>query len=391
MSKIIVDSLYSKVESSLKNKENLKMFKTNLDKYMAQYAEIYAAPGPSKRPVFSEKNIKDFFDVVGLTGAEINSTLEKVKEEFNSQLQVASTPIYTPISLAFRYFLTKNDKENVDRCIGYLIVAMYPALHWRYFKQFGKEPNPAAMAYTINNLSNKFNLKHANSLWEALMELETTCVEYFKKDLIRGADNDIIRFINSSRTRMNSFLRKITNEFMSVLSSKKYLGKEFESFEEDNYHEADSDTYAIDRIVNKVVTSLVVQGPDMRLIDMSAKNCKVSVNLLRSYVTTMVGGEHREDIQAIIESLLYLYVQSDGSDNQGHSVSEVGTNNFFIHCMKVYKKSNTIDENVIKIKNTLDRWLVELDVAEHTSRKGTINDFRRALYMFFVLTVVKLA
>ena len=59
--------------------------------------------------------------------------------------------------------------------------------------------------------------------------------------------------------------------------------------------------------------------------------------------------------------------------------------------MKVYKKSNTIDENVIKIKNTLDRWLVELDVAEHTSRKGTINDFRRALYMFFVLTVVKLA
>ena len=300
MSKIIVDSLYSKVESSLKNKENLKMFKTNLDKYMAQYAEIYAAPGPSKRPVFSEKNIKDFFDVVGLTGAEINSTLEKVKEEFNSQLQVASTPIYTPISLAFRYFLTKNDKENVDRCIGYLIVAMYPALHWRYFKQFGKEPNPAAMAYTINNLSNKFNLKHANSLWEALMELETTCVEYFKKDLIRGADNDIIRFINSSRTRMNSFLRKITNEFMSVLSSKKYLGKEFESFEEDNYHEADSDTYAIDRIVNKVVTSLVVQGPDMRLIDMSAKNCKVSVNLLRSYVTTMVGGEHREDIQAIM-------------------------------------------------------------------------------------------
>lgn len=391
MSKIIVDSLYDKVEASLKTKEKLQMFKMNLDKYMAQYAEIYSAPGPSKRPIFSEKNIQDFFDAVGLTAEEIDVTLAKIKKEFNSQLQVATTPIYTPISLALRYFLSKNDSENVDRCIGYMIVAMYPALHWRYFKQFGKEPNPAAMAYTINNLSNKFNLKHANSLWEALMELETTCVQYFKKDLIKGDDNDIIRFINSSRTRMNSFLRKITNEFVSVLSSKKYLGKEFESFDEDNYHEADSDTYAIDRIVNKVVTSLVVQGPDMRLIDLSAKNCKVSVNLLRSYITTMIGGDHREDIQSITEALLYLYVQPDGSDGGGHSVSEVGTNNFFIHCMKVYKKSNTIDKNVIKIKETLDRWLVELNVADHTSRKGTINDFRRAIYMFFVLTIVKLA
>ena len=391
MSKIIVDSLYDKVEASLKTKEKLQMFKMNLDKYMAQYAEIYSAPGPSKRPIFSEKNIQDFFDVVGLTAEEIDVTLAKIKKEFNSQLQVATTPIYTPISLALRYFLSKNDSENVDRCIGYMIVAMYPALHWRYFKQFGKEPNPAAMAYTINNLSNKFNLKHANSLWEALMELETTCVQYFKKDLIKGEDNDIIRFINSSRTRMNSFLRKITNEFVSVLSSKKYLGKEFESFDEDNYHEADSDTYAIDRIVNKVVTSLVVQGPDMRLIDLSAKNCKVSVNLLRSYITTMIGGDHREDIQSITEALLYLYVQPDGSDGGGHSVSEVGTNNFFIHCMKVYKKSNTINKNVIKIKETLDRWLVELNVADHTSRKGTINDFRRAIYMFFVLTIVKLA
>lgn len=387
MSKILVNSLYKNVETSLGKKENLQKFKTNLDKYMSQYIDIYSAAGPSRRPIFSEKNIDDFFQVVGLTHEEVNNALEEVKKVIPIG-QVASTPIYTPITLAFRYFLIKKDKENIDRCLGYLIVAMYPMLHWRYYKSFGKEPNPAAMAYTINNLSNKFSIKHANSLWEALMELERTCLEYFKNDLIKGEDNDIIRFINSARTRMNSFLRKITNEFMSVLSSKKYLGNEFESFDENNYHEADSDTYAIDRIVNKVVTSLVVQGPDMRIIELSAKNCKVSTNILRSYVTTMIGGEHREDIQSIVEALLYLYIQPDGNE-PGHPASDVGTNDFLIHCMKVYKKSNTVNKNVIKIKEILDRWLVELKVREHTSRKGTINDFRRALYMFFVLTIVK--
>lgn len=383
MSKVLVNSLYSNVEASLGTKENLQRFKTNLDKYMVQYIDMYSTPGPSKRPIFSEKNIGDFFNVVGLTHKQVGDALKEVKKTIPIG-QVASTPIYTPISLAFRYFLIKNDKENIERCLSYLVVAMYPALHWRYYKSFGQEPNPSAMAYTLNNLSNKFSIKHTNTIWEALMELERTCLNYFKKDLIRGEDNDIVRFINSARTRMNSFLRKITNEFMTVLSEKKYLSNEFESFDENNYHEADSDTYAIDRVVNKVVTSLVVHGPDMKIIELSAKNCKVSTNLLRSYITTMIGGEHREDIKNVVEALVYLYV------DQGHPVSEVGTNNFLIHCMKVYKKSNTIDENVIKVKTILDRWLDELKISEHTSRKGTINDFRRAIYMFFVLTLVKL-
>lgn len=389
MSKILVDSLYKKVEDSLSNKANLQKFKSDLDIYMSKNMEIYSAPGPSKRPIFSEKNIDDLFKATGLTHQEVGQALKAVQKQFHSQLQVASTPVYTPITLSFRYFLIKKDDANVDRCLGYLIVSMYPMLHYRYYKSFGQEPNPAAMAYTLNNLSNKFSIKNANTLWEALMNLERTCLEYFKKDLIRGDDEDILKFINSSRTRMNSFLRKITNEFMEVLSSKKYLGTEFESFDEEDYHEADSDTYAIDRIVTKVTQSLVVHGPDMRIVELSAKNCKVSVNMLRSYVTIMVNGEHREDIQHIVEALIYLFVQN--TDDVGHPVSEVGTNNFFIHCMKVYKKSNTIDPNVIKVKKILDKWLVELKIAEYTSRKGTVNDFRRALYMFFVLTIVKTA
>lgn len=314
MSKVLVDSLYKNVETSLGTRDNLQRFKTNLDKYMVQYIDMYSTPGPSKRPIFSDKNIDDFLNVVGLTHEQVGQALKDVKKHIPIG-QIASTPIYTPISLAFRYFLIKNDKDNIERCLSYLVITMYPVLHWKYYKNFGQEPNPSAMAYTLNNLSNKFNIKHTNTLWEALIELERTCLNYFKKDLIRGDDTDIIRFINSARTRMNSFLRKITNEFMTVLSEKKYLSNEFESFDEDNYHEADSDTYAIDRVVNKVVTGLVVHGPDMKIIELSARTCKVSTNLLRSYITSMIGGEHRDDIQSVVEALIYLYV------DDGHPIS----------------------------------------------------------------------
>ena len=201
-------------------------------------------------------------------------------------------------------------------------------------------------------------------------------------------DKAIVDFIESFKTRLNSFLKKLRDEFETVYREKKYLGDEFESMEDDNYREASSDTQAINNITNKVVSSLVVQGSDMRVIELCAKNCKVSTNVLRSYISTMVVNDQRDEIENIVESLIYLYLKSEGSE--GHSITGIGSNDFLIHCLKVYKKSNTVDDNVIKIKAILDKWLKDLHVADHASSGTTMNNFRRAFYMFFVFSIIKL-
>lgn len=384
MSKVLVDDLFPKVSQSLKDKSNLKKFKENLDRYMAHNAEIYAAIGPYKRPIFSDKNIDDLITLVGLTRNEIKASLKR-SPYIKSTWVEANKPFNVAISLVIRHFLIEKDEGNVDNALSYLIVSMYPILHYRYFQY---EPNEAALTYTLNNLSNKFNLRQNRSLWVTLKDMATVCLNHFQKVIVEGTDKAIVDFIESLKTRMNSFLKKIRGEFNEVYQKKLYLGNEFESFEEDNFHEASSDATAIETISNKVVSSLVIHGPDMRIVALCAKNCKASSNMLRSYLSTMITNEQRDDIQKIVECLLHLYLQSE--DSKGHTISGIGSNDFLIHCMKIYKKSHTIDENVVKIKEILDRWLVELKITEHTSNEGTLNNFRRAIYMFFVLSIVKL-
>lgn len=380
--KELVNSLYGKVETALSNKSNISEFQYNLDKYMAANVDIYSAIGPYKRPIFSDRNINELINVVGLSIPEIKAALKKSSYIKSSWVEV-NKPFNIAIVLTMRYFIIKNDARNIANSLSYFIVSMYPIIHYRYFKYL---PNESALTYTMNNLSNKFNIKQDKSMWITLSNMAQVCLNHFKDELIKGTDKAIADFIESYKTRLNSFFKKIRGEFAEVYEKKLYLGKEFESFEDDNYHEGASDTTAITNITTKVVQHLVVQGPDMRAISLSANRCKVSVNLLRSYLIELITKEHREDIENMVESLIYLYLKLEGSST--HTISGVGSNDFFIYCMKIYKKSNTLDENVVKIKNTLDKWLSLLKITE--TRPRASSDFRKAIYMFFVLSIVKI-
>lgn len=164
------------------------------------------------------------------------------------------------------------------------------------------------------------------------------------------------------------------------------MNSDNDSYDEDNYHEADSNTYAIERMTNNVVLRLVVDGPNIRLVNVAAKMCQVSVSELRNYVNMMVIDSNREDIKAVTESILFLFL----FDSQ-NTVQQISGNEFLLYCMEVYKKSNTTDKNILKIKKILDGWLENLGTYKKTQRLATINNFRRALYAFFVLSIMNSA
>jgi hypothetical protein len=84
--------------------------------------------------------------------------------------------------------------------------------------------------------------------------------------------------------------------------------------------------------------------------------------------------------------MLFLYLFNDQN-----TVQEVGSNRFLVYCLDTYKKSNTTDENIIKIKRVLDKWLDDLGTYKKTQRLATINNFRRALFMFFVMSITTTA
>lgn len=375
--KVIVSELYPIVEHNLQKKENVAKLKKVIENYLDKNHDKLATLGPTQKILFSESDKQALYDAVGLEPQQIKAITKKAKNV--GWLIDGVHPFNSAAALAIRYFKITKNKNMANLTMIYLTLSLYPSIHYKYFKY---SPNEKIMNYTINNLSNKYKIKKTGVLLTALIETADGSDENYHNELIRGTDVDINNYVSGIHTRVNMMIRKISIEFYANKDKELYINIEHESMEEDNYREAESNIYAIEKLSNGVVLKLIVNGPNMKLVNAAAKLCKVSVSELRNYTTTMITSENKEEIKQIVESILFLYLFDDKNRLQ-----EINSDKFLMYCMDIYKKSNTTDENIIRIKSILDGWLERLGTYKKTQRLNTINDFRRALYIFFVVSI----
>lgn len=375
---VLVHTLYGRVEQALAKKENSMVIKRAVSSYLDRNNDKLTTAGPVHRPIFSDMDMEQMYHATGIQPADLKDAV-KQSTYIQTKWVTMQKPMNVLLPLVIRYYLKTKNSEMANITLIYLTLSMYPLLHFRYLK-YGA--NEQIMNYTVNNLSNKFKLKQLGTVYAALIETTQKALQLHHDRLIKGTDKDVVDFINDVQTRISSFLKNIASEYYANHEKKLYLNLDSDNYEEDNYHEADSNTFAVERLTNKVALNLVVDGPNMRYVQTAANLCQVSVSELRNYVNTMVIGEKREDIRNIIEAILFLYIF-----DSHNSVQEINSSKFMMYCIETYKKSNTTDENIIKIKKILDSWLEELGTYKKTQRLATINNFRRALFMFFVFTI----
>lgn len=382
----IADAIYPKIEKSLKDKSILNEYKSDLDRFLADNTDIYfTSLGPSsKRPIFSEARADKYMSLLGVTSSEVDSAIKSSKNVKSSWTMV--NPYNISNALATSYFIKTKNSQYLELTMGYLIVKLYPVLHFEYFRH---GLNEACMDYTINNLSQRYNVKRVGSLWELMMTATQGAVELYRDKLDDCTDIVLSDYLYAVHTRMNSLMRNISSQYYDNFQNRRFMKVEHESFEEDSYYEADSNSYAIERITNKVVTHMVINGPDAKLVELSANMNRVSVAELRNYTDLMITEKHMEEIRQVVEAILFLYLFND--DGELHSPDQIGTNDFMVYCLQTYRRSNTTDKNVVKIKNILDKWLDDLGLTKKTGRTATIISFRKALFTFFAMTIQKYA
>lgn len=375
---ILLKDLYPLVEKGLSKKENTIALKKAISQYLDRNSEKLTTIGPIHRVMFNDGDMDNLYKAIEVQPVTIKEIISR-SPTIKSQWQIMNNPFNSAITMAIRYYKIHKNDEMVNALIIYLTMSMYPSLHFKYFKHGANEQ---VMNYTINNLSNKFKVKQMGTIYAALVDTTQGSYRHQEPRIVKGADVDIIAFIMDVKTRLNMLLRKIGNEYYINKEQNKYLNIDSDNYDEDNYHEADSNTFAVERMTNNVTLKLTVDGPNMKYVNIAAKMSQVSVSELRNYTNLMVTNEYREDIRTVVESLLFLYV-FEGKNN----VQEINSNKFLMYCMDTYKKSNTTDENIIKIKKILDKWLEDLGTYKKTQRLATINNFRRALFLFFVISI----
>jgi hypothetical protein len=376
---IIVKELYPKVEKGLSNPDNTKMLKKAIEGYLDRNMDKLTTLGPVKQTVFTDYDQKQLYNAAEVDTATIISIVKKSKVVIG-KWPVMDNPFNSASVLAIRYYMLKNNEDMVRAMLVYFTLSMYPSTHAKYYKL--SEPNENIMNYTINNLSNKYKIRQMGTTYHTLIDTTLVCYTTNKDRLKRCNDKDILDFIQDVKTRQNSFMRKIANQFYIDHKEGKYLNLEVDNYDEDNFRESDSNSYAVERLTNAVTLKLSTEGPKIQLVNIAAKFCQVSVNELRNYVENKVNGNHQADIRKLVESILFLFI-FDGH----HTVQEVSSDRFFVYCMEMYRKSNTTDKNIIAVKKILDDWLHDLGTYKKTQRLATINDFRRALFTFIVFSI----
>ena len=400
MSTIIIDRLYPKVEESLSDKQRYNEFRRGIDTFLANNIQKLNVMGPLKQVAFPQKNINELIATLGLTTKEIDEVKKAVKKATSAKVDYIDLTLYIPLALATRFFLikesdavkakntseTKTAGDDIKRCVYYTSVPMYALLQKKYFKKC--EPNEACMQYAISNMIEKNRIRQTGSMLDTIYVTTYDCLEFYKERLIQGKDEIIVEYINSVRTRLNSIMRNISTAYYEAFNEGKYVKAEVDDLSDNNFYEHDSNSQFIERASNKVVQTLITNGPDMKLVEIAAKNNSMSVSDLRSFVVAICTEKQIDELREVVESLIVLFLNSE--QTRGYSIRDIGNDKFLLFALSTYKKSNTKDTQILRIKEILDKWLKDLHVYEKTGTVSTLNGYRRAIYMFIVMEIIKL-
>lgn len=377
---VILANIYPKVEQAFTSKETQRKFSAIVASYVDRNVNRLSTAGPSKRTLFSDMERNKVYDLIDFD-PKICKAIVKQSNYIKASWKIVNDPFNLVMMMILRYAkLNKLDQIN-QLAVTYLTLSMYPSLHYKYFKF---EPNEAIMQYTINNLSNKFKVKQVGNILQALVDTTALADKTYDKNIRHANDKELTDYINAYKTRLNSLIKKIRDAFEKDYRSGNYMNTERDNEDENDFKTSDSNSLLIQRIVDQVVLKLSVNGPDSRIVDISAKMNQVSVNETRNTLNQLTQNKDESvNIRALCESILYLYLF-----NGENHVNDLNGSKFLTFCLAVYKKSNTNDENVIKVKSILDMWIEKYsETYRKTQRVATLNNFRRALYTFFVFTL----
>lgn len=375
---ILVNELYGTVNTTLSNKKNVDELMKNVQQYFDYNSDKVFNVVLHEKLLFLNSDKEAIYNATGLDQQTIKKAIAKsvyIKESW----RILNEPLNTASILAIRYFTINKKQTELKLFLTYYSFYFYSSLYHKYLP-YGA--NESIMAYTVNNLSNKFKLKQLGSLYKTIEQIVLKCHETYEKDLIRGEDGDLAKYVSGLKSRLNDFMKNIKNEYTKNHKDNRFMNFDSDSFDEDNYHQADNTSFAIRRIADASTAKLVTYGADMQLAKLSAQFSQVSQSEIRNVILKL-SDEDTNLINRLSELILQLFL-FDGNNK----IEEVNMQKFLLKCMEIYKKSNTNDKVILEIKSILDLWLNKHSAKySKTNREATLSNFRRAIFIYFVLHI----
>jgi hypothetical protein len=291
-------------------------------------------------------------------------------------------------------------------------IAWYKPYATIIFKHFGKyETNEDQMMYTIENLSQKFDIKTFGNLQNTIVKKAKISYDNYIAVLTADPVTDFnlhVSFNSGIYTRISHLVKGIYRQYEA--NKGKYMPFESatvegtdddagETFERD----IQSDAAVKDSLVKKAVTNINRNPIDIQYLDVAVKYAFIesktskSFDVSESYYDMIqatlleIGRKRAKDYPVIFESIIGSFLfETNPYTGKKFSARDLKTPTFINFSLtNLMKSPNTKNQNLLNVRALMDDVLIECSTAYLNSGDTKRGKIKRALYMYYLLTVQK--
>jgi len=362
-----------------------------------------------KQLLLNEKVQNEILDYLGFTPQYLKETI-KESPYFKSfgGLQLTDQLVFAiPLLLLSGEFARLGKK--VESHFFYNI-AFYKPYAARVSQYFPLGVNEDQMMYTIENLSERFDIKKYGTLLEVLEKMANSSYENYIDDLQENVtDKDLhVIFTAGIYSRVNSFVQSITREYHK--NKGKYLPFEQGTFEGTDDSEGEtferdiqSDAAVKYSMVRKVISDISKNPVDEKIADISArygfigltqkmgdyKYSGMYTDIIKNTISNIIEKDFK-NIPVFIESIIGSFLFNiNPNTGKKYGVEELKSPVFLTGALKVFKSPNSKDQNILKARNMLNDMLKNNSVDYINFGVTQKRNLKNAVYFYFILLIQK--
>lgn len=382
----IRDNIYPKIESILATSKGKNGYHKALSNFINKRSEYLYDNLPCNKMPFTETDVMEYYNSIGLDKSVATEAIAKTYygpiDKFNP---AAAKDEFTVTQLmVVRYYLQKHLTKDLELAMVYLAFSgkFYTSVHHRSYPLV--EPNRQVMEYVVNNhLSNKYDLAATGSVMGAVMSICETWIKTYDSKFKRCNDEDVVYVIQQLHSRVGSFMKNIATEYYKEYNDgKNMVTYDSDSFEEDSYRLADSDSLKIQRIVEKASNRVNSHGVDYRICKMCSDE-NIRPNELKSIIDSIISNpDNNHLIRELINLTVTIYYTNyPGKDKDVRDISFI--------TYSITAKPNAKQKEILRQKEIVETFLLDNSTAyaRRRSRIATKNSYERAVLMYFVIMI----
>lgn len=383
------DNVYPKIHAVLSTPEGQKKFTRIISEFVNRNNTKLTTIGPVYQVPFTENDKAQFYSLFEIDPTKLVRLIKDVREKLKTSIppwqSLCQNPIFVVLYYSIRYFTINKDKDKDSKMLNSALIimalAVYPSIFYKYFRRY--TINSGVMQYTIDNLSQRFLIKKSDHIFGTLTTLVQNSWQYHESNIKNGSDDNCAQFAWRVHNDQNSLIKRIANVYNENKRNGLTVTGMQDIYDDNNINvDIENDTNKVENITNKIVTQIIINGVDLKIADFAANAANISRLELRNYLTKIILEKRAGEMKTFIESILFIYLYYEK-----HTYEEINSRQFIVYALSTFKKTNSKDENITKIKKMLDKWGEDSGLYARFSRLATRVDYTKGIYLYFIMCI----